>query len=135
MTNTAVAIIARDGKMLRRLGLTKAPATAENGGTKDVVVASRPDPYLATRFFKVVHRGGVAVRASPAEPAPEGGQVSAIVVRVQERCGADMQPNATGATHSKIRTAAVSCTQQNQNTCVSIGDYSTAAPVVLLYFW
>lgn len=64
------------GSMLRRLGLTKAPANGKDDGGKDAIsVVSRPDPYVQTRFFKVVYPGRVAVRSNPAEPAPENGQV------------------------------------------------------------
>lgn len=63
--------------MLRRLGLAPkeeaSKGASENG---QVVRVASADPYTATRFFKVVWRGGVAVRASPNEPAPEGGRVS-----------------------------------------------------------
>lgn len=62
--------------MLRRLGLAKAPANGTTDGGKDAIsVVSRPDPYVQTRFFKVVYPGRVAVRSNPAEPAPEDGQV------------------------------------------------------------
>eukprot|EP00903_Cladosiphon_okamuranus_P021614 g19873.t1 len=61
--------------MLRRLGLAKAPVNGTDDGGKDTVsVVSRPDPYVQTRFFKVVYPGRVAVRSNPAEPAPEDGQ-------------------------------------------------------------
>lgn len=62
--------------MLRRLGLAKAPANGTNDGGKDAIsVVSRPDPYVESRFFKVVYPGGVAVRSTPAEAAPVDGQV------------------------------------------------------------
>lgn len=62
--------------MLRRLGLAKAPANGTNGEGKDATtVVSRPDPYVQTRFFKVVYPGRVAVRSNPAQKAPEDGQV------------------------------------------------------------
>lgn len=62
--------------MLRRLGLTKEPANGTNDGEKDATsVVSRPDPYVETRFLRVVYPGRIAVRSTPAEPAPEDGQV------------------------------------------------------------
>lgn len=71
--------------MLQRLGLRRAEnghSHSSNLGTSSVsgvpthVVAPAVNPHLTTRYFKVVHRGRVAVRSSPVEPAPEDGQVS-----------------------------------------------------------
>lgn len=72
--------------MLRRLGLVK-EVNGENGHSAEEaaaaassapthVTAPSVDPHLNSRYFKVVYRGAVAVRSTPAEPAPEVGQVS-----------------------------------------------------------
>ena len=71
--------------MLRRLGLMKdqngdAPTAqieqVETPPPPTAVYAPRVDYHMPTRYFKVIYRGAVAVRANPAEPAPEDGQVT-----------------------------------------------------------
>lgn len=73
--------------MLQRLGLRRAEnghsssSQSSNLGTSKAsavpthVLAPAVNPHLTTRYFKVVHRGRVAVRSDPVEPAPEDGQV------------------------------------------------------------
>lgn len=47
-----------------------------NSSSRKTVLTAPVDCDRQTRYYKVVYRGSVGVRASPTEPAPPNGQVS-----------------------------------------------------------